>query len=66
MVAEDVPAGSYTVKVSAFQQLTNGGPSLIQFQAEVPFIVPADPLSGPLDIGEIVLQPSSRSPGVSP
>lgn len=66
LVADDVPAGSYTVKVSAFQPSTNGGPSLIQFQAEVPFTVPADPITGTLDIGEIVLQPSSRSPGVSP
>jgi hypothetical protein len=55
-VAEDVPAGNYRVRVLS-GAVMDGRPRLKQ-NAEALFSVPADPSSGTLDLGEIVLQPA--------
>jgi hypothetical protein len=58
LVAEDVSAGSYTMKVLVSDAPTSEGPGKTRARTEVPFSVPADPPSGTLDLGEIVLQPA--------
>jgi hypothetical protein len=55
-IAEDVPAGNYRVRVLS-GAVVKGRPGLKQ-NAEVQCAVPADPASGTLDLGEIVLQPA--------
>ncbi len=57
-VADDVLPGSYTMTVSLVQQkpADTVGPKTLA-TAEVPLTVPADPPTGKLDLGEILLQP---------
>jgi len=57
-VADDVLAGSYKLTVSIVQQMAAeaGEPKMLA-NAEVPVTVPADPRTGKLDLGEILLQP---------
>jgi hypothetical protein len=52
LVAEDLFAGSYEVRV-----LILDASGKLRAQAQVSMTVPADPPSGTLDLGEIVLQP---------
>ena len=57
-VADDVPPGSYTITVSLVQQwpVEAVEPKTLA-KAEVPLTVSADPPTGRLDLGEILLQP---------
>ena len=63
-VAEDLPAGDYTLRASAYEQGTPTSdspriiPSIIHMQTDVPFTIPADPPSWVVDLGEIRLQPA--------
>ena len=57
MTAEDVPAGSYVLSVNVSEAPTDGKAKRLAL-GEVPFTVPADPPSGTLDLGEIVLKPA--------
>ena len=58
-VADDVLPGSYTMTVSMIQQMpAEAGESKTLAKAEVPLTVPADPPTGKLDLGEILLQPA--------
>jgi protocatechuate 3,4-dioxygenase beta subunit len=57
-VADDVLPGSYTMTVIMVQQMaTEAGEPKTLAKAEVPLTVPADPPTGELDLGEILLQP---------
>ncbi len=56
LVAEDLTAGSYVVKVSIGGPPGSNGQGKFLLRAEAPFTVPAEPSSGTLDLGEIVLQ----------
>lgn len=58
LLAEDVPAGSFVLSVSVIQLPEKAGQTKLWAQAEVPVSVPADPPSGTLDLGEIVLKPA--------
>jgi RNA polymerase sigma factor (sigma-70 family) len=57
LVAEDLIAGSYLVKVHIGGPPGSDGRLKTLLEAEAPFTVPAEPPSGTLDLGEIVLQP---------
>jgi RNA polymerase sigma factor (sigma-70 family) len=57
-VADDVLPSSYTMTVSIFRQVpAEAGQPKTLATAEVPLTVPADPPTGKLDLGEILLQP---------
>jgi hypothetical protein len=62
-VAEDLPAGDYTLRASVYERgtATNDAPrfipQIIHMQTDVPFTIPPDPPKGVVDLGEIVLQP---------
>ena len=61
LAAEDLTAGSYLVVVSVAGPPGSDGLAKTLLRAEVPFTVPAEPSSGTLDLGEIVLQrPATR------
>ena len=62
LTAEDVAPGSYLMKVSVAGPPESDGLSKTMLRAEVPFTVPAQPSSGTLDLGEIVLQRPTSSP----
>jgi hypothetical protein len=49
-------SGSYVVKVSVAGAPGSDGTAKTLLRAQVPFTVPAEPSSGTLDLGEIVLQ----------
>jgi hypothetical protein len=56
--ADDVLPGSYTMTVSVVQQMSaETGETRTLAKAAVPLIVPADPPTGKMDLGEIMLQP---------
>ena len=57
LVAEDLTAGSYLLKVGIGGSPGSDGQRKTLLQAEAPFTVPAEPSSGTLDLGDIVLQP---------
>ena len=57
-VAEDVPAGSYVLFVGAVGPGETAGQFKERARAEVPVVVPADPPSGVLDLGEIPMVPT--------
>lgn len=58
-VADDVLPGSYTMTVTMIQQMpAEAGETKMLAKAEVPLTVPADPPTGKLDLGEILLQPA--------
>jgi hypothetical protein len=61
-VANDLPAGDYNLKASIVEPPAIGSPpgtatTIREVRANLTFTIPADPLSGVLDLGEIVLQP---------
>jgi hypothetical protein len=61
LAAEDLIPGSYLVKVFVAGPPGSDGLAKTLLSAEVPFTVPAEPSSGTLDLGEIVLQrPATR------
>jgi hypothetical protein len=61
LAAEDLTPGSYLVKVSVAGPPGSDGLAKTLLGAEVPFTVPAEPSSGAVDLGEIVLQiPATR------
>lgn len=57
-VAEDVLAGSYVLYVGAIGPGETAGQFKERARAEVPVMVPADPPSGVLDLGEILMVPT--------
>lgn len=57
-VAEDVPAGNYVLFVGAVEPGETAGQFKQGARAEVPVVVPADPPSGVLDLGEILMVPT--------
>jgi hypothetical protein len=61
LAAEGLTPGSYLVKVSVAGPPGSDGLAKTLLHADVPFTVPAEPSSGTLDLGEIVLQsPATR------
>jgi RNA polymerase sigma factor (sigma-70 family) len=56
-VADNVPPGSFNLVATIAEFPSAGGPPKPLAQARVPVTVPADPPSGTLDLGEIVLKP---------
>ncbi len=58
MMVEDVPAGSYVLS-GDMSTAPIGGKAKRLAHVEVPFTVPADPPTGTLDLGEIMLKSAS-------
>jgi len=59
-VADNVPPGGYELIASASEMpATRGDEPKLRASARVPVTVPADPPTGTLDLGEIVLQPAN-------
>jgi hypothetical protein len=56
-VAENVPPGSYGLSASISEAPSDGGRPKLRASARVPVTVSADPPTGTLDLGEIMLQP---------
>jgi hypothetical protein len=52
LVAEDLFAGNYELSVHVYD-----ASGTLRAEAQIPFTVPAVPLTGTLDLGEIVLTP---------
>ena len=52
----ELPAGTYKAQAHVTGRQANGSLGERLFHGEAPFTVPDDPISGPLDLGEIVLQ----------
>lgn len=57
-VAEDMPAGTYVLYVNAIEPTGTAGQFKQRARAEVPVMVPADPPSGVLDLGEVLMVPA--------
>jgi hypothetical protein len=56
-VAEDLPAGDYTLEASVLDSAPTSEVSKAHLQAKMTFTVPGNPPSGTLDLGDIMLQP---------
>jgi RNA polymerase sigma factor (sigma-70 family) len=56
-VAEDLPAGDYTLDASVVDLAPAAPDSKAHMQAMMSFTLPGNPPSGTLDLGEILLQP---------
>jgi RNA polymerase sigma factor (sigma-70 family) len=56
-VAEDLPAGDYTLWARSFKSTHDGGASKIDLEARMTFTVQENAPGGAVDLGKIVLQP---------
>jgi hypothetical protein len=53
--AENVPAGEYEVSIIALPQNPGGGTNLNALMGRTQIVVPANPPSGPIEVGEVTL-----------